>query len=163
VPRIEVPDGPGGPPTQLWNLRPEMTPAITTLIDTVYHRSQLPVRERELARIRIAQLNDCSICGEFRAASVTRAPGVDEEMYAHVADYRESSDYSDREKLAIEYAERFAFDHATLDDEFFARLRAHFADPEILDLSICVMAFLGLGRLLAVLGIETQERPIESS
>ena len=80
--------------------------------------------------------------------------GATEEMYAHVAEYREREDYSDREKLAIEYAERFALDHTSMDEAFFARLRAHFRDDEVLDLGICVMAFLGMGRLLAVLEID---------
>jgi alkylhydroperoxidase family enzyme len=83
--------------------------------------------------------------------------GMTEELYAHVAEYRQHDEYSEREKLAIEYAERFAVDHNGIDDEFFARLRTHFADDEILDLSICVVAFLGLGRLLRVLGIEPED------
>ena len=80
--------------------------------------------------------------------------GVTEEMYAHVAAYRDRDDYSDREKLAIEYAERFALDHLGIDDAFFDRLRAHFADDEILDLTICIADFLGFGRLTQVLKLD---------
>lgn len=80
--------------------------------------------------------------------------GVTEELYAHVAHYHDHPEYSVRERLAIEFAERFAVDHTAMDDDFFARLRAEFTDPEILDLSICVAAFLSLGRLLRVLGID---------
>jgi alkylhydroperoxidase family enzyme len=84
---------------------------------------------------------------------VTRQ-GVDEELYAHVAEYREYPGYTEQERLAVEYAERFVTDHLGIDDAFFARLRAAFADAEILDLTICVAAFLGLGRLLRVLGVD---------
>jgi alkylhydroperoxidase family enzyme len=80
--------------------------------------------------------------------------GVDEDLYRHVAGYRDHDGYSEREKLAIEFAERFVVDHLSMDDAFFERLRHHFGDDEILDLSICVAAFLGLGRLLRVLGID---------
>jgi alkylhydroperoxidase family enzyme len=80
--------------------------------------------------------------------------GVTEEMYVHVAEYRDRDDYTEREKLAIEYAERFALDHRNLDDEFFVRLREHYGDDEILDLSICLVAFMGLGRVLSVLRID---------
>jgi alkylhydroperoxidase family enzyme len=79
---------------------------------------------------------------------------VTEEMYRHVAEYRERDDYSEREKLAIEYAERFALDHRNIDDEFFVRLREHFGDDEIVDLSICIATFIGLGRILAILRID---------
>jgi alkylhydroperoxidase family enzyme len=80
--------------------------------------------------------------------------GVTEELYAHVASYRDHPGYSEQERLAIEFAERFALDHTGMDDEFFAGLRREFTDAEILDLAICVAAFLSLGRLLRVLGIE---------
>ncbi len=33
------------------------------------------------------------------------------------------------------------------------RLRGVFSDPEVFDLTVCVSAFLGLGRTLRVLGI----------
>ena len=79
--------------------------------------------------------------------------GLTEDFYRHVAD-RHGYDYSEQERLAIEYAERFVLDHTRIDDAFFARLRSCFSDAEILDLTICVAAFLGLGRLLRVLGID---------
>jgi alkylhydroperoxidase family enzyme len=80
--------------------------------------------------------------------------GLTEELYAHVAQYRERDEYTEREKLAIEYAERFAVDHTNIDDDFMARLRACFGDDEILDLTLCLAVFMGLGRLLRVLGID---------
>jgi AhpD family alkylhydroperoxidase len=151
-PRLDVPDGPGGPPVQLWNLRPELVPMVSAMIDGPYRRSTLAAREREAARLRIAQLNDCSLCRDFRAGSARRA-GATDDLYAHVAD-PEHHDYTERERLAIEFAERFALDHQGIDDELFVRLRGAFSDAEILDLTLCCAAFLGLGRVLAVLGIE---------
>ena len=68
--------------------------------------------------------------------------------------------YSQRQRLAIEYAERFAADHRAIDDELFARLRSSFADDEILDLTLCCAVFLGLGRTLEVLGI-TDNCPLD--
>lgn len=76
-----------------------------------------------------------------------------EEMYANVAEYRERAEYSEREKLAIEYAERFALDHLSIDDGFFERLRSSYSDKEILELSTCIGAFLGMGRNVQVLGL----------
>jgi alkylhydroperoxidase family enzyme len=80
--------------------------------------------------------------------------GLTEELYAHVAEYRDHPGYSEQERLAIEYAERFLVDHRNIDEEFFGRLRAAFTDPEVLDLTFCISAFLGLGRLLQVLGVD---------
>ena len=53
---------------------------------------------------------------------------------------------------------RFALDHLGMDDEFWARLRAGFTDPEITDLTIACGMFLGLGRALAVVDVAAPEQ-----
>ena len=86
--------------------------------------------------------------------------GLTEDLYATVGDYRDHPDLTARERVAIEYAERFALDHLGLDDAgFWTRFRAEWADEEILDLSVCIASFLGLGRLTQVLGAEHSCRP----
>ena len=151
--RIDVPDGPGGDAAMIWSLRPQMAGTVERMIATAYQRSELPAAEREVARMRIAQLNDCSACATFRAPSVIEA-GVSADLYEHLDEYRTYAGYTERQRLAIEYAERFAADHRSIDDELFGRLRAAFADDEILDLTLCCAIFLGLGRTLEVLGVD---------
>lgn len=151
--KLDVPDGPGGEAAMIWTLRPQLGGMVERMIHGAYRQSILPADERELARMRIAQINDCVACSGFRAQSVLDA-GVAADLYDNVADYAGYPGYTMRQRLAIEYAERFATDHASMDDAFFGRLRAHFTDPEILDLTLCVAVFLGLGRSLTVLGID---------
>ena len=151
--RIDIPPGDGDPEVRVWALRPEMGMAAGALSHAIYEQSIVPVRERELARMRIAQINDCAICLAWR--STPGAEGVmHEDDYAHVATWREHHGYTDRERLAIEYAERFALDHRNLDDDFFARLRTAFRDAEVLDLTVCIGGWIALGRTLHVLGID---------
>ncbi len=150
--RIEIPDGPGGDAAMVWSLRPEMVGMVDRMITTAYQRSTLPPSERELARIRIAQLNACDACATFRAPSVVEA-GVTDDLYDHAAEWRTWPSFTDRQRLAAEYAERFATDHRNIDDELFTRLRAAFTDAEILDLTLCCAVFVGLGRTLEVLQI----------
>jgi len=153
MPRIDVPEGSAGPEVRVWALRPEMGVAAGTLSHAIYEQSIVPVRERELARMRIAQINGCAICLTWRNTS-----GASEVMteadYENVAAYATNERYTDRERMAIEYAERFALAHETLDDDFYARLRALFPDPEVLDLTVCIGGWLALGRTLHVLGID---------
>ncbi len=78
---------------------------------------------------------------------------MNEELYAHVAEHGHP-EYSAQEQVAIEYAERFALDHLGIDDEFWARLRGQFTDPEVLDLSICIGNWLAFGRLTQVLHLD---------
>jgi alkylhydroperoxidase family enzyme len=81
--------------------------------------------------------------------------GVTEAMYAHVADH-DHPEYSEAEQLAIEYAERFALDHLSIDDAFFERLHGQFSDADILDLTICIADFLGFGRATQVLKLDQE-------
>ena len=151
--RLEVPDGPGGEAAMIWTLRPELGGMVERMIRGAYQQSILPAEERELARMRIAQINECVACSDFRAPSVLDA-GVAADLYEYVAAYATFPGYKARQRLAIEFAERFANDHSAIDEAFFGRLRALFTDPEILDLTLCVAVFLGLGRTLSVLGVD---------
>jgi alkylhydroperoxidase family enzyme len=154
VPHIDVPDGKSDPEVRVWALRPEMGIGAGALSHAIYDQSIVPVRERELARMRIAQINGCVICQQWRATPGA-AGAVTEDDYAHVLDWRMHDGYSERERLAIDYAERFALDHHTIDGEFYARLRAAtFTDAEILDLTVCIGGWLALGRTLHVLGLD---------
>jgi alkylhydroperoxidase family enzyme len=152
--RIDIPEGPGGDAAMVWSLRPEMTGMVERMISTAYQRSILPAAEREVARMRVAQLNACDACSTFRAPSVIGA-GVTEDLYDHLDDYQTHPGYTDRQRLAIEYAERFAVDHRAIDEELFTRLRRQFTDAEILDLSLCLAVYVGLGRVLEVLGVDS--------
>jgi alkylhydroperoxidase family enzyme len=151
--RIQIPDGPQAEGRRVFGLRPEMAGTVTEMIDAVYHRSMLAAAEQEVARMRVAQLNDCSACSTARAQSVIDA-GVPEEAYGHLDEWRTWPGYTERQRLAIEYAERFTVDHQAIDDQFFARLRASYSDEEILDLTLCLAIWLGLGRTLAVLQVD---------
>jgi AhpD family alkylhydroperoxidase len=160
VARIEVPEGPGGDAAMVWSLRPEMAGMVERMITTAYSRSILDPTERESARMRIAELNACEACATFRAPSVVDA-GVTDDVYAHLSEWRTWPGYTDRQRLAIEFAERFAVDHRAIDDDLFARLRGPFTDAEILDLTLCCAVFVGLGRTLEVLQItEAVERDL---
>lgn len=143
----------------VWTLHPDMGRLVGHMVGTVYRKSVLPAAEREVARMRIAQLNACGACSTFRAPSVLEA-GVAEDDYCHVEDWRTYEGYTERQRLAVEYAERFAADHTGIDDAFFARLRTAFDDAEVVDLTMCIAVYLGLGRALAVLGID-EHLPME--
>src|SRR5580704_9020877 len=126
--RLDIPPGEGGDAVQVWSLRPEMGAAVNRLVEAAYNRSILPVRVREAARMRIAQLNDCTVCLAFRADTV-KAQGLTEDFYCQVGSHEDGTAFNDQERLAVEFAERFATDHLNIDDAFMSRMRDHFTDP----------------------------------
>jgi alkylhydroperoxidase family enzyme len=134
--------------------RPKLGQGLGALSDAVYNHSELPLRIREIARMRIAEDNECLVCRNMRDANGP-ADGIDDDFYAHVRDWAGWPGYSERERIAAEFAERFATDHTSLrdDDDFWSRCRANFDDGELLDLGICCALWLGSGRLMRVLDV----------
>ena len=47
-----------------------------------------------------------------------------------------------------------------MDDDFWARLHAAYGDDELADLTMCCGMFLGLGRMLAVIGVRAPDERI---
>lgn len=133
-------------------LSPGIAPALAAFSQAVYNRNRLPMRVREIARVVIAEDNECVVCLNTRDADGPAA-GVDEDLYANAARWRTWPGYSDAERLAAEFAHRFATDHTGLraDDAFWARLREHFSDELVADLTMSCAMWLGMGRMLRTL------------
>jgi alkylhydroperoxidase family enzyme len=140
-------------------LRPKMAAGMGALSEAVYANSQLAVREREAARWTIAMINDCAVCRDTRAKDGASL-GADEPFYAEATDWRSAATFSPRERLAAEFAERFALDHLAMDDDFWSRMHGAFSEEELADLTICCGMFLGMGRTMAVVGVRPPEARI---
>ena len=151
---IDIPAG-KDPIFYVWG---EMVPGIgiaaSTFAQSVYEHTTLGLREFEAARLRIAQINGCLFCQDWR----TEMDGqkVEESFDDAVENWRTTDAFDDRTRLAAEYAERYALDHHGLDDEFWKRMTAHYSQREIVELSMCLGSWLAFGRLNHVLGLDTQ-------
>ena len=150
--RIDIPPGEGNEHTRMWRLAPHLGVGVGAVTTAIYEKSSLPVREREVARMRIAQLNQCNVCLNTRAATAV-SQGLTDELYQSVDHYSDVDAFTAREKLAAEFAEKFAIDHTAIDDAFWTRLRDHFSDTELLELTITIGVCVGLGRAFNVLDI----------
>ena len=157
--RIEFPERGFGEHVDWALMRADMAAGMGALSEAVYGNTQLALHEREAARWTIALINHCEVCQDTRARDA-ESNGVDEGFYADVASWATTDALSERERLAAEFAQRFALDHVAMDDAFWSRLRAAFADDEIADLTICCGMFLGMGRVLAVVGVKAPEERI---
>jgi AhpD family alkylhydroperoxidase len=133
---------------------PQLGGALAGFSHAVYNKNRLPMRVRELARMVIAQDNECTVCVNTRDADGPAA-GVDEELYDHVAQWRTWPGYNPEERLAAEFAHRFATEHTALrdDEEFWARCQEHFSDELLTDLALSCAMWLGMGRMLRTLDI----------
>ena len=138
-----------------WVLKsPEIGGAMAKFSRAVYNRNRLPMRVRELARIVIAYDNECEVCVNTRDEDGPAA-GVDEELYAHAQEWRTWPGFTDQERIAAEFAHRFATEHTKLrdDENFWERCGAHFSDELLTDLALSCAMWIGMGRTLRTLDI----------
>ncbi len=150
---LEIPEG-RDPITHVWgHLVPGIGPAAAGFASSVYEHSTLGLEEFEAARLRIAQINGCEFCLDWRTDRDGET--VPDWYLGEVAAWVDSERLSPRARLAAEYAERFALDHHGIDEAFWARLRDEYSDQELVELSMSIGSWLTFGRLNHVFGLDT--------
>lgn len=149
---IDIPEG-KDPIGYVWA---EMVPGIGVAAAgfslAVYEHTTLGLREFEAARLRIAQINGCLFCLDWRTDR--NGEKVEESFEEDVTNWRTTENFDDRTRLAAEYATLYATDHHSLDDVFFERMLKHYSQAEVVELSMCLGSWLAFGRLNHVLGLD---------
>lgn len=159
--RIDIPDGAGLERIRLLMMQPDIAVGMGAYASAVYEKTSLPARIREVARLRIATANGCPVCLNSRSANAT-ADGFGEDLVDAVVScslgaVHELDDLDERERVAGEFADRFATDHHRIDDAFMTEVRAWFSDVEIIELAALCAMTIGNGRFLTVLGVEADD------
>jgi alkylhydroperoxidase family enzyme len=151
---IDIPEG-KDPIMYVWGeMVPGIGPAASKFATSVYEHGTLGLREFEAARLRVAQINGCLFCQDWR----TERDGVkvEDTFPEAVTDWRTTTALDERARLAAEYAERYSLDHHGLDDSFWSRMKAEYSDREIVELSMCLGSWIAFGRLNRVLGLDAE-------
>jgi alkylhydroperoxidase family enzyme len=79
-----------------------------------------------------------------------------EAKLAAVTSWRTSDRFNESERLALEYAERMTITGQKVDDELFRRLKRHFSEPEIVELTAAIALENFRSKLNPALGVEAQ-------
>ena len=143
-------------PARLWGRSPMVFSALALLYGALDRRkSPLEPALRSLVTVRVSQINWCAFCVEINSATVLRR-GVDEEKLAALSGFESNPLFSLREKAALAYAEAITYSDRGTTPGHFRRLRAHFDDDAIIELTALV-AFQNLSsKFNAALGVEPQ-------
>lgn len=147
MPRIDIPAGDGPEATRAIALAPHFVDAINTKEKAVWD-SPMPRRLHELVRMRVAEINQCVLCMQWRNS------WADDDALAAVSQYATSDLFTDAERTAIEYAERFSTDSANIDDAFMDRLKSHFSAAEIVDMTLVIGKYVAMGRFMQILDLD---------
>jgi len=139
---------------QLWALRPELA-KVQLPLHTAFHTSNtIDGRVLELARLRIALLNDCVACKAARKDdSIT-----DEDLACLASD---DPRFSELERAVLRFAELFAVDHQSIDDDVIRDLGRYLTPAQIVELTMYCGTMLAGGRFAHVMrGWAHDEEPV---
>ena len=122
----------------------------------LYH-GVLPHKLKEMCRIKISVAHQCGYCSTVRS-HVAKAEGLTEDLVTQLLDYESSTQFSEREKAALRYADAFKKgEHAIDSDEIFAQLHEHFSDEEIIELGLFCAETDGVGKFVRSLNVISWE------
>lgn len=100
-----------------------------------------------LVQTRASQINGCAYCLDMHTQDA-RAEGESEQRLYLLSAWREAPFYSERERAALEWTEAItlvADDHVP--DEVYERVRPHFTDEELANLTFAITVINSWNRL----------------
>ena len=95
----------------------------------------LPKRYLELAIVAVSKLNECHYCVAHHAPFLA-VEGVSIEGAARVLDYQDHPEFDAVDRLVVEYAIAAWTQSNRVPEALFARLRQHFSEAQIVELTL---------------------------
>ena len=122
-------------PGLLWGRSPKVFAALALLYGALNRkRSPLDPALRALVTVRVSQINHCAFCVDINSATLLKR-GVAPDKLEALPVWRASNLFDDREQSALDYAEAMTFTDRSVDDALIARLKPHFDDDALVELT----------------------------
>ena len=123
--------------------------AANKYVDFTHSLTQKPALAElgHLVMIRASQLNGCAFCVDMHVKEA-KIDGERELRLYHVAVWRDSPLFSERERAALEWAEELTqLSVRGVSDAAYAQVREQFSEQELSDLTFLIVAINGWNRL----------------
>jgi alkylhydroperoxidase family enzyme len=112
----------------------ELVALLAAYQDTVVRSAFLDPVTTELIRLRCARQHDCRICQTLRLASAAEL-GADDALTDQI-DHYETSDLSERHKVALRIVDAFIWRPTDIDEALIRQAHDHFTDAELAELLV---------------------------
>ncbi|MEM6660649.1 MAG: carboxymuconolactone decarboxylase family protein [Pseudomonadota bacterium] len=116
----------------------------------------LPARYLELALVTVSKLNECTFCVSNHTPRLNAA-GISQTASQNILDYASIDEFDAVDKLVIEYAVQVTNDFHRVRDSMMDRLREHFDDAQIVELTWRIALCGAFNRFNDVLQTEIDE------
>ncbi len=101
----------------------------------------------ELVKMRASQINRCGYCLDMHSKDA-RAAGETEQRLHVLPAWREAPFYTERERAALEWTEALTLvSQGDVSDELYERVRKHFSEKELVDLTLAITTINTWNRL----------------
>jgi len=143
-------------PARLWGRSPKVFATLASLYGA-FDRNSSPLEPalRTLVTVRVSQINGCPFCVDINSATALKR-GIADEKLISLANYTISDLYSDKEKVALAYAEMVTYSDRQPTEEHFDALRRHFDDDAIIELTGLIGFQNMSSKFNAALGVKPQ-------
>jgi AhpD family alkylhydroperoxidase len=84
--------------------------------------------------VRVSQINHCAFCIDINSSTLLKR-GVAMEKVDALQSWRESNLFDERERAALDYTEAMTYSDRQVDDDMFERLKLHFGDDALVELT----------------------------
>lgn len=78
---------------------------------------------------------------------------LSEDDYLHVGDRDNYDGYTEAERDALEYCEKYATDHMSIDQAFMDRMVEHYSDDLMVDMTLSIGCWIAFGRINQVMDV----------
>ena len=120
----------------------------------------LPKRYLELAIIAVSQLNACDYCVAHHTPFLA-VEGVSPAAAARILDWQDHPELDAVDKLVVEYAIAVSNHPNRIAEALFARLRRHFSEAQIVELTLRIALCGFFNRFNDALRIEEEPEAVE--
>ncbi len=102
--------------------------------DATARQHSVEQRLKALAQLKAAAIVNCEFCCDIGSA-LARQAGITEEQLLALPRYADSELFTPLEKLVLDYTGAISRTPAKVDDALFARLREHFDERQLVELT----------------------------
>jgi alkylhydroperoxidase family enzyme len=143
--------GSGLEPLEIWAHQPKMMTGMGKFQGAVRKGDAVDERLKNLVELKGAQMIGCEFCVDL-GSQICRNSGFSDAELLALPRYRESDLFTEREKLALDYAVGVMRTPVDVSDELFARLREHFSEAQLVEIT-ALLTVVNLDRFNAAFGI----------
>jgi AhpD family alkylhydroperoxidase len=139
-------------PLELYAHTPGLMFAYGKLEGASAQQERVDWRLKVLAGLKAATLTHCEFCIDL-ASQVARLSGLSDVQLLDLPHYRESDLFTNLEKLVLDYATGMSRTPVEVPDALFARLREHFDEAQLVELTSAIALENMRGRFNLALGV----------